>query len=63
MTNDDILTALDTQFSLNKENCKVVVVGLGITGLSVAYFLRRLGLQFAIVDSRQKPPFNDELLA
>ena len=62
MKNDDILTALDTQFSLNKDNSKVVVVGLGITGLSVAYFLRRLGLQFAIVDSRKKPPFNDELL-
>ena len=42
MKNDDILTALDTQFSLNKDNSKVVVVGLGITGLSVAYFFRRL---------------------
>lgn len=63
MKNDDILTALDKQFSLNKENSKIVIVGLGITGLSVAYYLRRLGLNFAIVDSRNKPPFNDELLA
>ena len=63
MTNDDILTALDTQFSLDKENSKVVVVGLGVTGLSVAYFLHRLGLQFGIVDSRKNPPFNDKLLA
>ena len=63
MKNDDILTALDKQFSLNKENSKIVIVGLGITGLSVAYYLRRLGLNFAIVDSRKKPPFNDELLA
>jgi len=63
MKNDDILTALNTRFSLNRDNSKVVVVGLGLTGLSVAYFLRRLELQFAIVDSRKKPPFNDELLA
>ena len=62
MKNDDILKMLDNQFSLNKDHSKVVVVGLGKTGLSVAYFLGRLGLQFAIVDSRQKPPFNDELL-
>ncbi|MCK5869939.1 UDP-N-acetylmuramoyl-L-alanine--D-glutamate ligase [Methylococcaceae bacterium CS1] len=63
MNNDDILIALNKQFSLNKESSKVVVVGLGLTGLSVAYFLDSLGLQFAIVDSRKKPPFNDELLA
>jgi len=63
MKNDDILQALDTRFSLNKESSKVVVVGLGITGLSVAKFLRSLGLQFAMVDSRKNPPFNDELLA
>lgn len=63
MKNDDILTALDKQFSLNKENSKIVIVGLGITGLSVAHYLRRLDLNFAIVDNRKKPPFNDELLA
>lgn len=63
MKNDDILKALDRQFSLNKETSKIVVVGLGVTGLSVACFLRSLGLHFAIVDSRVKPPFNDELLA
>jgi UDP-N-acetylmuramoylalanine--D-glutamate ligase len=28
----------------------------------VAYYLRQLGIQFAIVDSRDKPPFNDKLL-
>ena len=63
MNNDEILNVLDKQFSLNKESAKVVVVGLGKTGLSVAYYLRRLGLQFAIVDSRKKPPYNDDLLA
>lgn len=63
MNNDEILQRLDKQFSLNKETAKLVVVGLGKTGLSVAYFLRQLGLQFAIVDSRKKPPYNDALLA
>ena len=63
MNNDEILTALDKHFSLNKESAKVLVVGLGKTGLSLAYYLRRLGLQFAIVDSRKKPPYNDDLLA
>lgn len=63
MNNDVILQALDKQFSLNKETAKVLVVGLGKTGLSVAYYLRQLGIQFAIVDSRDKPPFNDALLA
>lgn len=63
MKNDDILKALDTRFSLNKQSSKVIVVGLGITGLSVAKFLHSLGLQFAMVDSRKNPPFNDELLA
>lgn len=63
MNNDEILQTLDKQFALNKETAKVLVVGLGKTGLSVAYYLRRLGLQFAIVDSRKKPPYNDDLLA
>jgi len=63
VNNDVILQTLDKQFSLNKETAKVLVVGLGKTGLSVAYYLRQLGVQFAIVDSRDKPPFNDALLA
>ncbi len=62
MNNDVILKTLDKQFSLNQETAKVLVVGLGKTGLSVAYYLRQLGIQFAIVDSRDKPPFNDDLL-
>lgn len=63
MNIDAILEMLDKQFSLNRLGSKILVVGLGKTGLSLAYYLRRLGLQFAIVDSRKKPPFNDELLA
>jgi len=63
MNNEQILKELKKQFSLDKETAKVLVVGLGKTGLSVAYYLRELGIQFAIVDSRDKPPFNDTLLA
>mgnify|MGYP000181601904 CR=1 FL=1 len=38
------------------EERKVLVVGLGKTGLSCARHLHRLGLPFAIVDTREQPP-------
>ena len=41
MNIDAILSTLDKQFSLDRTSSKVVVVGLGKTGLSVAYYLRR----------------------
>lgn len=63
MNNNAILKRLDQRFSLNKNASKILVVGLGKTGLSVAYYLRQLGFSFAIVDSRKKPPNNDQLLA
>lgn len=63
MNNDEILSTLEKRLSLHKATAKILVVGLGKTGLSLAYYLRRLGLQFAIVDSRKKPPYNDALLA
>ncbi|WP_428355454.1 UDP-N-acetylmuramoyl-L-alanine--D-glutamate ligase [Methyloprofundus sp.] len=62
MKDEDILNKLDRLFSLNRQSSKVIVVGLGLTGISVARFLHRLDIQFAIVDSRQMPPFNDALL-
>jgi UDP-N-acetylmuramoylalanine--D-glutamate ligase len=37
------------------------VVGLGVTGLSVARYLRRCGEDFSVVDSRDNPPGLDEL--
>ncbi len=40
---------------------RVLVVGLGITGLSVARFLSRQGVQLAVVDSRDNPPGLAEL--
>ncbi|MEM8490899.1 MAG: UDP-N-acetylmuramoyl-L-alanine--D-glutamate ligase [Pseudomonadota bacterium] len=38
------------------EHAQTVVVGLGVTGLSVARHLQRVGRPFTIVDSRENPP-------
>ena len=38
------------------------MVGLGHTGISVAHYLQKLGFNFAITDSRAKPPLIDEFL-
>ncbi len=40
---------------------RVLIVGLGKTGLSVARFLGKQGVHFAVVDSRDAPPGLDEL--
>lgn len=55
-----IIASLKQKVALDPENAKVLVVGLGATGLSVARFLRELGVRFAITDSRDKPPFIEE---
>ena len=44
-----------------KTASKDLVVGLGTTGLSVARYLRRSGLDAAFVDSRDEPPGVQEL--
>ena len=59
MDNIAILEALKEHFDLDTENSKVLVVGLGHTGVSVAYYLQKLGFKFAITDSRDKPPLKD----
>jgi UDP-N-acetylmuramoylalanine--D-glutamate ligase len=61
MNKSAISEALNQQLSLNRQS-KVVIVGLGKTGFSVAKFLHKQGIQFAVVDSRDKPPLNDALL-
>jgi len=38
------------------KSCRTLVIGLGETGLSVARYLLRQGVQVAIVDSRENPP-------
>jgi len=58
---ESISESLDQQLSLNKDS-KVLIVGLGETGFSVAKFLHQHAIVFAVVDSRAKPPFKDTLL-
>lgn len=52
---------LKKNFALDPQSAKVLVVGLGITGISVARYLQNLGIKFAIIDSRAKPPLMEEL--
>ena len=62
MESSVLFSTLDNSFALDRQ-AKVLIVGLGETGFSVANFLHDLGLQFAVVDSRDKPPLIDRLVA
>ena len=53
------LTLLKEHFNLDPKSSKVVVVGLGDTGVSVAHYLKNMGFEFAICDSRNKPPVTE----
>jgi UDP-N-acetylmuramoylalanine--D-glutamate ligase len=55
-----ITALLKKNFALDPQTAKVLVVGLGDTGISVAHYLQGLGFKFAIIDSRAKPPMMDE---
>jgi len=46
----------------HSDNWTHLIVGLGQTGLSVAHYLARKGIAFAVVDSRENPPGKAELL-
>ncbi len=56
-----IQQTLETQLGLNVETSRIVVVGMGKTGISVAKFLKQCNFKFAMVDSRGKPPGIEEL--
>jgi UDP-N-acetylmuramoylalanine--D-glutamate ligase len=56
-----IVALLKKNFALDPETAKVLVVGLGDTGISVAHYLHSLNFNFAITDSRHKPPMMNEL--
>jgi len=60
MDNVAIINSLKKSFALDPQSSKILVVGLGITGISVAHYLQKLGFNFAITDSRDKPPLIDE---
>ncbi len=55
-----VLNLLKKHFALDPQSAKVLVVGLGSTGISVARYLQKMGFKFAIIDSRDKPPLIDE---
>ncbi|MFK8042208.1 UDP-N-acetylmuramoyl-L-alanine--D-glutamate ligase [Congregibacter sp.] len=47
--------------SLISSTRRKVVVGLGVTGLSVARYLARQGEEFSVVDTRERPPGLEQL--
>ncbi|MFZ4502353.1 MAG: UDP-N-acetylmuramoyl-L-alanine--D-glutamate ligase [Methylococcaceae bacterium] len=51
---------LKKKFDLDPISAKILVVGLGSTGISVARYLKKMGYQFAIIDSRKHPPLMEE---
>lgn len=55
------LAQLQAHFDLDLSS-KVLVVGIGITGVSVANFLAKLQLRYAMVDSRSKPPLMTDFI-
>jgi UDP-N-acetylmuramoylalanine--D-glutamate ligase len=59
--NNIIKDRLKATFGLDATTSKIVVVGLGVTGVSVARFLKSLGFDFVIADSREQPPSIEEL--
>jgi UDP-N-acetylmuramoylalanine--D-glutamate ligase len=59
--NNATLSLLNKHFSLNPQTSNVLIVGLGITGLSVARYLHKFGFQFSVVDSRENPLNAEEL--
>jgi UDP-N-acetylmuramoylalanine--D-glutamate ligase len=55
-----IINTLKENFGLDPQRSKVLIVGLGNTGVSVARYLQKHGFNFAITDSRDKPPLIEE---
>lgn len=55
-----ITELLKKNFALDTQTSKILVVGLGDTGISVAHYLQSLDFKFAIIDSRAKPPMMEE---
>jgi UDP-N-acetylmuramoylalanine--D-glutamate ligase len=59
LSHASIKASLLARFDLDPQSSKVLVVGLGDTGVSVAYYLQRMGVNFALTDTRQTPPVKD----
>jgi UDP-N-acetylmuramoylalanine--D-glutamate ligase len=50
-----IIKRLKANLGLDAATSTIVVVGLGVTGISIARYLTGLGYEFAIADSRKQP--------
>lgn len=61
MTMQRLLDNLEARFGLNPINARLLIVGLGETGYSVAQFLQQTPIKFAVIDSRRNPPLIDSL--
>lgn len=55
LAQETIKARLKAKLGLNAATSKVIVVGLGITGVSVARYLAGLGFEFIVADSREQP--------
>ncbi|HYE35825.1 UDP-N-acetylmuramoyl-L-alanine--D-glutamate ligase [Methylocaldum sp.] len=56
----DAVNPLD-KLGLDRRSARVLIFGLGKTGLSVARFLVKQGIEFAVTDTREWPPYLAEL--
>ena len=56
MNLQSLLNNLEKKFGLKPDGARVLVVGLGETGYSVAQFLLETPIKFAVIDSRKNPP-------
>jgi UDP-N-acetylmuramoylalanine--D-glutamate ligase len=54
-----MITSLQKHFALTAQS-NILIVGLGITGMSVARFLVAHGFQFSLLDSRDNPPLDKD---
>lgn len=52
-----------SQLGLDSADARVLVMGLGLTGLSLVRFLSEKGVQLCVVDSRETPPYLEEVKA
>jgi UDP-N-acetylmuramoylalanine--D-glutamate ligase len=62
LTKVTIKNRLRENLNIDCNSSKIIVVGLGVTGISVARFLKNLGYPFLIVDSRQTTASLSEVL-
>jgi UDP-N-acetylmuramoylalanine--D-glutamate ligase len=63
MKTQAITDSLSQRFGLDPQTAKVLVVGMGGTGVSVARYLKKLNYSFAMIDSRDQPPLMAEFFA